>query len=83
MLNGTKLIIVGKEKGDIMKKVCVITGGGSGMGLEAAKLMPEDKIIILSGRTIKKLEKSVAILQALGLEAYAHACDTSDRKSVV
>ena len=82
MLNGTKLIIVGKEKGDIMKKVCVITGGGSGMGLEAAKLMPEDKIIILSGRTIKKLEKAVAILQALGLEAYAHACDTSDRKSV-
>ena len=26
-----------------MKKVCVITGGGSGMGLEAAKCMPKEK----------------------------------------
>ena len=26
-----------------MANVCVITGGGSGMGLEAAKLMPKDK----------------------------------------
>ena len=44
-----------------MKNVCVITGGGSGMGLAAAKCMPKDKIIfdvghqcyahkILSGR---------------------------------
>ena len=27
-----------------MANVCVITGGGSGMGLEAAKFMPKDKI---------------------------------------
>lgn len=65
-----------------MKSVCVITGGGSGMGLEAAKLMPEDKIIIVSGRTQSKLEKAVAELTALGFEAYGHTCDTSDRKSV-
>ena len=25
-----------------MKNVCVITGGGSGMGLAAAKFMPKD-----------------------------------------
>ena len=42
-----------------MANVCVITGGGSGMGLEAAKFMPRDKIIVLSGRTLKKLEKAV------------------------
>ena len=39
-----------------MKNVCIITGGGSGMGLAAAKFMPKDKIIVLSGRTVAKLE---------------------------
>ena len=65
-----------------MKNVCVITGGGSGMGLETAKCMPKDKIIVLSGRTVSKLEGAVKELEELGYEAYAHACDTSDRNSV-
>lgn len=65
-----------------MKNVCVITGGGSGMGLAAAKYMPKDKCIVLSGRTVKKLEKAVTELETLGYEAHAHACDTSDRLSV-
>lgn len=65
-----------------MKNVCVITGGGSGMGLEAAKCMPKEKIIVISGRTVAKLEKAVEELKALGFEAYAYACDTSDRESV-
>ena len=65
-----------------MANVCVITGGGSGMGLEAAKWMPKDKIIVLSGRTLSKLEGAVAELQELGYTAYAKACDTSSRESV-
>ena len=65
-----------------MKKVCVITGGGSGMGLEAAKFMPKDRIIVIAGRTIAKLEKALEELKALGFEAYAHAVDTSERNSV-
>ena len=65
-----------------MRDVVVITGGGSGMGLEAAKAMPKDKAIVLSGRTISKLENAVQTLTSLGHDAYAHACDTSDRKSV-
>lgn len=65
-----------------MANVCVITGGGSGMGLEAAKFMPKDKIIVLSGRTLKKLEKAVDELKELGFTAYAKTCDTSDRESV-
>lgn len=64
------------------KNVCVITGGGSGMGLEAAKQMPKDKIIVVSGRTVSKLDNAVKELTALGFEAYAHACDTSKRDSV-
>ena len=65
-----------------MANVCVITGGGSGMGLAAAKFISKDKIIVISGRTISKLEGAVAELKALGYDAYAKACDTSDRESV-
>ncbi len=65
-----------------MANVCVITGGGSGMGFEAAKFMPKDKIIVLSGRTVSKLEGAVEFLTGLGYTAYAKACDTSNRESV-
>lgn len=65
-----------------MANVCVITGGGSGMGLEAAKFMSKDKIIVLSGRTMSKLEGAVNELKALGFTAYAKTCDTSSRESV-
>ena len=34
-----------------MKNVLVITGGGSGMGLEAAKFTSKEKIVVISGRT--------------------------------
>ena len=53
-----------------MSKVCVVTGGGSGMGLAAAKLMPKDHIIVVSGRTESKLT-------AAGFADYAKSCDTS------
>lgn len=65
-----------------MKNVCIITGGGSGMGLAAAKCMPKDKVIVLTGRTMSKLENAVKELEALGYEAYAKTCDTSNRKQV-
>lgn len=65
-----------------MANVCVITGGGSGMGLEAAKYMPKEKIIVVSGRTMSKLEGAVNQLKELGYDAYAKTCDTSSRESV-
>ena len=64
------------------KNVCVITGGGSGMGLAAAKCMPTEKIIVVTGRTMSKLEKAVKELEDLGYEAYAKTCDTSKREQV-
>ena len=65
-----------------MKTVAVVTGGGSGMGLAAAKELPKDKIVVICGRTLAKLENAVRELKELGFEAYAHTCDTSDRSSV-
>lgn len=41
-----------------MSDVCVVTGGGSGMGLSAALQMPKDKIIIVSGRIFPTLKSS-------------------------
>lgn len=64
------------------KTVCVITGGGSGMGLAAAKFMPAGRKIVLSGRTVNKLENAVRELEKAGIEAYPFACDVSDRTSV-
>lgn len=65
-----------------MKKVCVITGGGSGMGLATAKLVCEaGYYTILVGRTASKLEKAVADLRKAGYEAEAFSCDVSDRES--
>ena len=52
-----------------MSKVCVVTGGGSGMGLAAAKFMPKDHIIVVSGQTESKLTKAVEELKAAGFEA--------------
>jgi NAD(P)-dependent dehydrogenase (short-subunit alcohol dehydrogenase family) len=65
-----------------MKKICVITGGGSGMGLATAKIMGEDHSIILVGRTVKKLEGALQELHALGIEVEIFPGDVSNRASV-
>ena len=65
-----------------MKKVCVITGGGSCMGLATAKILGKDNYIIIVGRTAKKLESALKELEAEGIEAESFACDISDCASV-
>ena len=52
------------------------------MGLAAAGQMPQEEILVLSGRTLKKLEKAVEELEKAGYEAHAFACDTSRREDV-
>jgi NAD(P)-dependent dehydrogenase (short-subunit alcohol dehydrogenase family) len=65
-----------------MKNICVITGGGSGMGLATAKILGKENYIIIVGRTLKKLEAALAELKSKGIEAEAFACDISDSASV-
>lgn len=65
-----------------MKKVCVITGGGSGMGLATAKMLGKDNYIIIVGRSIKKLESALMELSEEGIDAESFACDISNRASV-
>lgn len=65
-----------------MKPVCVITGGGSGMGRATAKLVCEAGYhVILVGRTAAKLESAVAELTEAGHEAEAFSCDLADRSA--
>lgn len=65
-----------------MKQICVVTGGGSGMGLETAKLVGKEQKIILVGRTVSKLQNALNELHALGIEAEAYPCDAGDREAV-
>ena len=66
-----------------MKKVCVITGGGSGMGFETAKILAHDGWhLILVGRTKEKLQRAADEIKAAGGDAGLFACDVSDRESV-
>lgn len=64
------------------KKICVITGGGSGMDLATAARMGKDHYVILCGRTVSKLENAIADLQKKGVECEAFHFDVSDRASV-
>lgn len=65
-----------------MKQICIVTGGGSGIGLETAKLLGKEQKIILIGRTASKLKNALNTLLSLGIEAELFPCDVSDREAV-
>ncbi len=72
-----------RKREETMKQICVVTGGGSGMGLACAKLMgAKQQKIILVGRTVAKLQGAVDELTALGIESEAFPCDAGDKASV-
>ena len=65
-----------------MKNVCVITGGGSGMGLATAKMLGHENRVIIVGRSLKKLEDALEELRDDGIEAESFVCNISNRTSV-
>lgn len=63
-------------------KVNVVTGGGSGIGLEVAKAFERDQLVIITGRREGKLQKAVEELEKLGIKAAYKTSDISKRESV-
>lgn len=61
--------------------VCVVTGGGSGMGYATARLMTGHHVVLV-GRTERKLDKAAEALRAAGVTVTVVACDIADRNSV-
>lgn len=67
----------------IEKEVCVITGGGSGIGFATAKRFGAKGMhLFLASRTASKLQSAVDELTVLGIKAEACVCDLCDWSSV-
>ena len=64
------------------KKICVITGGGSGMGFETARIMGKTHYVIICGRTVGKLQDAIENLKNEGVECEAFPCDVGKLSSV-
>ncbi len=64
-------------------KVCVITGGGSGIGMAAAMQMAaEGASVVLAGRTASKVEAAQKQIESAGGAAMAYGLDVADYKGV-
>ena len=62
------------------KKIALVTGGGSGIGLAIARSLVESGMqVLIVGRDEEKLQKACA---ELGGEAEAFACDLSDLSAI-
>lgn len=71
------------EKNGAGRKICVITGGSSGIGFATAMRMgKKGYAVVLAARTPSKLEQAIAALKAEDIEAFACPCDISNWASV-
>lgn len=64
-----------------MKKVHIITGGSSGIGLECAKHF-KDGVVLITGRNKERLVSAAESLKDAGIELVYQTSDISDRKSL-
>lgn len=78
------MIEMSQEEGVEMqeRKVQVVTGGTSGMGMENAKALGDRGPVLVAGRSEKRMAAALEQLEAAGVEAYGKPCDVSDRASV-
>lgn len=63
------------------KKLTVITGGSSGLGLAAAHCLASETALLLCARKAQGLEKAKAELETLGAEVYTFQMDASDAEA--
>ncbi len=69
--------------GLLQDQVVVITGGGSGIGLEIARQAGSlGARIAICGRTVEKLESATQELQALGVDTFHLGCDIRDTEQI-
>ncbi len=64
------------------KKLQVVTGGTSGMGLATAIELGAFGPVLIGGRNQKRLDEAMVKLKEAGIEAYGKACDISDVNSL-
>ena len=65
------------------KKICVVTGAGSGIGKASAlELLKNNFTVILSGRNLSKLEDVKKLASEHSANCYLHEVDVSDYESV-
>ena len=67
----------------LKNSVCIVTGGGSGIGRAAALMMAEEGATVIAvGRTASKVEDVRDEILANGGKAEAHAIDVADKERV-
>lgn len=64
------------------RKLQVVTGGTSGMGLATAKALGVYGPVLIGGRNKKRLDSAMSELKAAGVEAYGKNCDISAPESL-
>ena len=64
---------------ELNQRICIITGGGSGIGKATAiALASEGAIVHLVGRTLSKLESVKQIIERTAGKSFTHSVDISD-----
>lgn len=64
------------------RRLQIVTGGTSGMGLATAKRLGEFGPVLIGGRSEARLSRALEEMKAAGVEAYGKTCDVSDVESV-
>lgn len=65
-----------------VKKVQIVLGGTSGMGLATAIALGKQGPVLVAGRNKERLDQAVATMQNAGIEGYGKQCDISDKDAL-
>ena len=64
------------------KKLQIVLGGTSGMGLATAIALGKQGPVLVGGRNEERLAKAVDALKEAGVDGYGKRCDISDKASL-